>query len=204
MDKKITIEEPFDISQDVNQNGIIDDDELTESQRLMKKQHKLNQRDLKFVFYTIYAFTLAALSYMFISFNKYQILLSIDISKLANTLNVFIVIIGLAEGLRSLTKTGVDTLTPVPAYKLRILFWYLLSFCMLTLVAIVFEFITKSRFTNVPKENVEQMLVLPEYGTNEFIDGLTSNVIAYLFARYGNKLAENIDLSSFKFFKNKK
>ena len=76
MDKKITIEEPFDISQDVNQNGIIDDDELTESQRLMKKQHKLNQRDLKFVFYTIYAFTLAALSYMFISFNKYQILLT--------------------------------------------------------------------------------------------------------------------------------
>ena len=198
-DKKITIEEPFDISQDVNQNGIIDDNELTESQMLMKKQNKLNQRDLKFVFYTIYAFTLAALSYMFISFNKYQILLSIDISKLANTLNVFIVIIGVAEGLRSLTKTGVDTSTPVPAYKLKILFWYLLSFCMLTLVAIVFEFITKSRFTDV-----SQALILPEYGTNEFIDGLTSNVIAYLFARYGNKLAENIDLSSFKFFKNKK
>ena len=43
---KITIEEPFDISQDVNQNGIIDDDELTESQRLMKKQHKLNNMKL--------------------------------------------------------------------------------------------------------------------------------------------------------------
>ena len=46
--------------------------------------------------------------------------------------------------------------------------------------------------------------ILPEYGTNDFIDGLTSNVIAYLIARYGNKLAENIDLSSFKYFKAKK
>lgn len=191
--------EIFTAEQDTNGNGIIDDYELTDGQKELKKKHKLNQRDLRFVFYTIYAFTLATITYMFIAFNKYGILLSVDVSKLANTLNVFIVIIGVAEGLRSFTKSATeDIAAPIPAYKLKILFWYLVSFCIMTVISIVFEFITKSKVKDLTD------VVLPKYGTNEFIDGLASNVVAYLIARFGDKIAENIDLSSFKLFKKEK
>ena len=40
-----------------------------------------------------------------------------------------------------------------------------------------------------------------EVSSDEFISGVVSNVVAYLIARYGNKVSENIDLSKIKMFK---
>ena len=44
---------------------------------------------------------------------------------------------------------------------------------------------------------------IPDFNANSFVNGLLSNTISYLIARYGDKVAENIDLSSLPFFKKK-
>ena len=44
---------------------------------------------------------------------------------------------------------------------------------------------------------------IPDFNANSFVNGLLSNTLSYLIARYGDKVAENIDLSSLSFFKKK-
>ena len=107
---------------------------------------------------------------------------------------MFIVFVGLAEGIRSFGKTATSNeRIPVPAFKLKILFGYLIAFGILTLSAVLLE-TAATIFT-------EEGKVVPEFNANDFVDGLVSNVVAYLVARFGDKVAEHIDLSSFKLFK---
>ena len=184
----------FKAEQDVNGNGIIDDDELTPEQLELKKKTKCGQKDLLKVFYFIYVFTFVFLLTKFIAYFLFDIDINLDMSKLAMALNVFIVFVGLAEGIRSFSKTATSKKrTPIPAFKLKILFGYLIAFGILTLSAVLLE-IVATIFTKEGK-------VIPEFNANDFVDGLVSNVIAYLVARFGDKVAEHIDLSSFKLFK---
>ena len=109
-----------------------------------------------------------------------------------------IVFIGSAEGIRSFTMSlgeKVDESAPIPAYKLKHLFGYLVSFAIITIVALLFEFLVKA--------TVENGVEIPSFSVNDFTSGVLSNTIAYLIARFGNKVAEGIDLSDFKFFKKK-
>lgn len=180
---------------DLDGNGVIDDDELSEDQIKDKNKSKLHQKDLRIVYYLIYAFTLSILVSKFITFNFFDILIDLDISKLALAMNVFIVFIGVSEGVRSFSKTATEEEeAPVPAYKLKILLGYLVAFGIITVIAVVFEYYTKFRF----KDTVTS---LPSYGTDEFIEGILTNTVSYVVARFGNKIAEKIDLSNIKFFK---
>lgn len=184
----------FKAEQDVNGNGIIDDDELTPEQIELKKKTKCGQKDLLKVFYAIYGFTFIFLLTKFIAYFLFDIDINLDMSKLATALNVFIVFVGLAEGIRSFGKTATSNeRIPVPAFKLKILFGYLIAFGVLTLSAVLLE-IAATIFT-------EEGKFVPEFNANDFVDGLVSNVVAYLVARFGDKVAEHIDLSSFKLFK---
>lgn len=187
----------FSAEQDINGNGIIDDDELTEEQLDAMKKNKLGQKDLLKVFYSVYTFTFVFLLVKFSAFFLFDVIIDIDLSKLAVALNLFIVFIGLAEGIRSFTTTATATeneRVPVPAYKLRILFGYLISFAVLTLTAVLLETVTKLVIE-------DPTTTIPNFNPNDFLDGLVSNTAAYLVARFGDKVAEHIDLSSFKLFK---
>jgi hypothetical protein len=122
----------------------------------------------------------------------------------AKTLNTGITIIGTAEGLRSFTKSSTQAIgesTPVPAYKLQYLLSYILSFIVLTAVAIVLH--TKVSHLEIVDANTQEILKRPDFAYDSMTNGLLSNFICYLIARYGNKISENIDLSDLKFFRKK-
>ena len=184
----------FDSSQDKNGNGIIEDDELTPEQLEYKKKLKCGQIDLLKLFYSIYGFTFLFLILKFVFFFFFDITINLDLSKLALALNIFIVFVGVAEGIRSVGKTATsDKPAPVPAFKLKILFGYLIAFGILTLTAVLLETIA-TLFS-------EKGTTIPVFNANDFVDGLVSNVSAYLLSRFGDKVVEHIYLSSFKLFK---
>lgn len=189
--------EVYTLEQDKNKNGIIDDDELTDEQKVLKERSKLNLKDINKLFIFIYIFTLVFLVIKFCSWFFFKISINISADKLANCLNLFIVIVGTCEGFRSFIKTSTsEESMPVPSWKLRYLFIYLVSFAILTVIAVGLEFTVK--FTADPSIDTS---ILPQFSSDEFISGVVSNVVAYLIARYGNKVSENIDLSKIKMFK---
>ncbi len=165
------------------------------------KKYKLKQLDVLRVYYFMYVFTFCALIAKFwtFMFTPDHIQLCLDTSKLAITLNVFIIFVGTAEGLRSITATvnfEVGESCPVPKYKLDYLFGYLISFSILTVISVAFDYIVKGAYGN-------SGLDLPDFNADNFLDGLVSNTVSYLISRFGNKVAENIDLSNFKLFMKK-
>lgn len=184
-------------------NEIVEDkidnaEELSEKEYL--KKSKLNHKDILKLFYFVYIFTFVLLISKFISFVFFKINIDIDMSKLANTLNASIIFIGSAEGVRSImysAREEVGKSVSVPAYKLKFLFGYLISFALITVAAVGFEFFVKYKFHDTSIE-------IPNFNANNFIDGLLSNTLSYLVARYGDKVASNIDLSNLTFFKRKK
>lgn len=170
-----------------------------EDEKKYAKVFKAHQKDIFKLFYFVYIFTYIILIAKFISFNIFDIMISIDLSRLALSLNVSIVFIGCAEGIRSFTTSlgeSVGESTGVPAYKLKFLFGYLVAFAIITFTAVGFEFITKYFHRNAE-------YVLPDYSANDFLNGLISNTISYFIARYGNKIAEGIDLSNLSLFRKK-
>ena len=180
---------------DINGNGVLDDDELTEEQLAEKQKVRFHQKDLKIAFYLIYGFTIAILIAKFISFSFFDVLMNIDISKLAYAMSIFIMFVGVSEGIRSFSKTATETEdAPVPAYKLKILLGYLISYGIITLIAVLFEFYTKFKYKGIDT-------MLPSFAINDFIEGVLTNTVSYTVARFGNKIAEKIDLTSIKFFK---
>ena len=86
--------EVYTLEQDKNKNGIIDDDELTDEQKVLKERSKLNLKDINKLFIFIYIFTLVFLVIKFCSWFFFKISINISADKLANCLNLFIVIVG--------------------------------------------------------------------------------------------------------------
>jgi hypothetical protein len=173
-------------------------EELSEQEYL--KKSKLNHKDILKLFYFVYIFTFLLLVAKFVSFVFFKIYIDIDMSKLANTLNASIIFIGSAEGIRSIMYTAreeVGKSVSVPAYKLKFLFGYLISFAIITIAAVVFEFFVKYKFNSLEIDKI------PNFNANDFINGLLSNTLSYLVARYGDKVTSNIDLSNLPFFKRK-
>ena len=70
--------EVYTLEQDKNKNGIIDDDELTDEQKVLKERSKLNLKDINKLFIFIYIFTLVFLVIKFCSWFFFKI--SINIS----------------------------------------------------------------------------------------------------------------------------
>ena len=181
--------------EDYNHDGKIDKDD----EKYYQKTRKLHQKDILKLFYFVYIFTFLTLITKFVAFFLFDIVIDLDLTKLANTLNVAIVFIGSAEGIKSFTMSLGKQLgesTGVPAYKLKYLFGYLISFAIITITAVFSEILVK---LVIEDPGVE----IPEFNANSFVNGMLSNTIAYLIARYGNKVAEGIDLSSLPFFKKK-
>lgn len=165
------------------------------------KKYKLKQIDVLRVYYFMYVFTCCALIAKFwtFMFTSDHVQLCLDTSKLAITLNVFIIFVGTAEGIRSISATvnySIGESCPVPKYKLDYLFGYLISFSILTVISVTFDYIVKGAYGNSGLE-------LPDFNADNFLDGLVSNTVSYLISRFGNKIAENIDLSNFKLFMKK-
>ncbi len=181
---------------DFNNDGKIDKSDEKEYYKLKKLKHK----DIFKLFYFVYAFTFICLAFKFVSFFCFNISINIELKKLADTLNAAIVFIGSAEGIKSFTLSlgkEIGESASVPAYKLKYLFDYLTAFTVITIFAVAGEFILKYTTDQALLENIT------DSNDNDFLNGLLSNTIAYLIARYGNKIAEDIDLSSLSFFKKK-
>lgn len=183
----------FTRDQDTNGNGIIDDDELTEEQLALKKSHRLGYKDMSRLFALMYSFTICMMGVMFVTWFVFGVTLSPDLNKLALALNLFVTILGVVEGARSImTSATEDEEAPVPAYKLSYLFGYLIWYILITVIAVVLEFIVRI----CAKEEE----IIPDFATDNFITGIVSNMVSYLIARFGSKLGKCIDLSSFRLF----
>lgn len=186
----------FTKDQDTNGNGIIDDDELTEEQLALKKSHKIGYKDMSHLFVLMYSFTICMMLVMFVTWFVFDVTLSPDLNKLAVALNLFITILGIVEGARSIvTSATEEEEAPVPAYKLRYLFGYLIWFIIITVIAVALEFIVSIC--------AEPDAKVPDFATDNFITGIVSNMVSYLVARFGSKLGKCIDLSSFRLFAKK-
>jgi hypothetical protein len=160
-------------------------------------------KDIFFLFYFIVFVTFII---MVVQYNAYfhGITIQFNLDNFAKTLNVGITLIGTAEGVRSFTKSSTQKVgesSPVPAYKLRYLLSYILSFIILTTMAIIFHI----RVNNVDifDKNTNVLLPKPNFFYDQMTYGLLSNFVCYLIARYGDKLGENIDFSELTFFKRK-
>jgi hypothetical protein len=164
-----------------------------------KKASKIGWKnvDVLVMFYLIVFITLGFMGAMFYGFTNRLFTLNIDLAKFASALNIAIIFITGNEGLRSFAASATQPVgesIPVPAYKLKYIMSYEISFILLTGAAIFCQMYcsSQSRDTN---------LVVPNFATDELTNGLLSNFIGYLIARFGNKVAENVDLSSIPFFK---
>ena len=181
--------------EDLNCDGKID----KKDEKIYIKNTKLCQRDILKLFYFVYIFTFICLIVKFTAFFLFDIVIDLELTKLANTLNAAIVFIGSAEGIKSFTISAGEKIgesTGVPAYKLKYLFGYLIAFAIITITAMFSEILVK---LVVEDPNT----TIPDFDSNSFVNGLLSNTISYLVARYGNKVAEGIDLSNLSFFKKK-
>ena len=189
------VEKDISDLEDFNGDGVIDKND----EKYYQKTRRLHQKDILKLFYFVYAFTFICLLVKFTAFFMFDIVIDLDLTKLANTLNVAIVFIGSAEGLKALTTSlgkQIGESTRVPAYKLKYLFGYLVAFAIITITAVFSEILVKLVIENPNTE-------IPDFNANSFVNGLLSNTMSYLIARYGDKVAENIDLSSLPFFKKK-
>ena len=115
-------------------------------------------------------------------------------------MNVCIVIIGLSEGIRSIGSTITSPSgenVGVPAYKLKYLFGYLISFIIITILSTSFEFVCKF---SIQKEIIISKEIA-DFAANTLLSALASNAVSYLIARFGSKVTESVDLSSLPIFK---
>ena len=170
---------------------------------LTKEEKKilfLKQKDIFKLFYIVFGFSVVMITAKFLSFFIFDVSISFNIEFLAKALNVCIVIIGLAEGMRSIGSTITSPAGEnigVPAYKLKYLFGYLISFIIITILATLFEFICKFSI----QEEIIISQDIPDFAANTFLSALASNAVSYLVARFGSKVTESIDLSSLPIFK---
>jgi hypothetical protein len=178
----------------------------------MSDQNQINQlfeqvswknKDIFFLFYFIVLITFII---MVVQYNAYfhGITIQFSLENFAKTLNIGITLIGTAEGLRSFTKSSTQKIgesSPVPAYKLRYLLSYIVSFIILTAVAIIFHI--RVNDIDVINKRTQELVPKPDFAYDQMTYGLLSNFVCYLIARYGDKLAENIDFSDLGFFKKK-
>lgn len=170
---------------------------------LTKEEKKilfLKQKDIFKLFYIVFGFSIVMIAAKFSAFFLFEVSISFNIEFLAKALNVCIVIIGLAEGMRSIGSTITSPAgenVGVPAYKLKYLFGYLISFIIITILATFFEFICKFSI----QERIIDSKEIPDFAANTFLSALASNAVSYLIARFGSKVTESIDLSSLPIFK---
>ncbi len=165
-----------------------------------KKVLFLKQKDIFKLFYIVFGFSIVMVTAKFLSFFMFDVSISFNIEFLAKALNVCIVIIGLAEGMRSIGSTITSPAgenVGVPAYKLKYLFGYLISFIVITILATFFEFICKFSI----QEEIIISQEIPDFAANTFLSALASNAVSYLIARFGSKVTESIDLSGLPIFK---
>lgn len=170
---------------------------------LTKEEKKflfLKQKDIFKLFYIVFGFSIVMITAKFLSFFIFNISISFNIEFLAKALNVCIVIIGLSEGIRSIGSTITSPSGEnigVPAYKLKYLFGYLISFIIITILSTSFEFVCKF---SIQKEIIISKEI-PDFAANTFLSALASNAVSYLVARFGSKVTESVDLSSLPIFK---
>lgn len=173
---------------------------------LTKEEKKIlfaKQKDIFKLFYIVFGFSIIMVTAKFAAFFLFDVNISFNVEFLAKALNVCIVIIGLAEGLRSIGSTITSPAgenVEVPAYKLKYLFNYLISFIVITILATLFEFICKFSI----QEDIIASQEVPEFAANTFLSALASNAVSYLIARFGSKVTESVDLSCLPIFKFKK
>lgn len=165
-----------------------------------KKILYLKQKDIFKLFYIVFGFSIVMVTAKFLSFFMFEVSISFNIEFLAKALNICIVIIGLAEGMWSIGSTITSPAgenVGVPAYKLKYLFGYLISFIIITILATFFEFVCKFSI----QEEIIVSQDIPDFAANTFLSALASNAVSYLVARFGSKVTESIDLSSLPIFK---
>jgi hypothetical protein len=167
------------------------------------EQVSWKNKDIFFLFYLIVLITSIIMAIQYYAY-LHGIYIQFTLENFARTLNIGITMIGTAEGLRSFTKSSTQKVgesSPVPAYKLRYLLSYIISFIILTTMAIIFHIQVSN--TEIVNKITQEVMPRPNFAYDQMTYGLLSNFVCYLIARYGDKLSENIDLSDLKFFKKK-
>ena len=192
-----------DLTEDKSSSSFEKEWEPKDPNKLTKEEKKflfLKQKDIFKLFYIVFGFSIVMITAKFLSFFIFNISISFNIEFLAKALNVCIVIIGLSEGIRSIGSTITSPSGEnigVPAYKLKYLFGYLISFIIITILSTSFEFVCKF---SIQKEIIISKEI-PDFAANTFLSALASNAVSYLVARFGSKVTESVDLSSLPIFK---
>ena len=202
---EITVTQQFNFTENLTEDDSSSEKEWKpkDPNNLTKEEKKilfLKQKDIFKLFYIVFGFSIVMITAKFLSFFIFDVSISFNIEFLAKALNVCIVIIGLAEGMRSIGSTITSPAgenVGVPAYKLKYLFGYLISFIIITILATFFEFICKFGI----QEEIIDSKEIPDFAANTFLSALASNAVSYLVARFGSKVTESIDLSSLPIFK---
>lgn len=202
---EITVTQQFNFTENLTEDESSSEKEWKpkDPNNLTKEEKKilfLKQKDIFKLFYIVFGFSIVMITAKFLSFFIFDVSISFNIEFLAKALNVCIVIIGLAEGMRSIGSTITSPAgenVGVPAYKLKYLFGYLISFIIITILATFFEFICKFGI----QEEIIDSKEIPDFAANTFLSALASNAVSYLIARFGSKVTESIDLSSLPIFK---
>jgi len=202
---EITVTQQFNFTENLTEDDSSSEKEWKpkDPNNLTKEEKKilfLKQKDIFKLFYIVFGFSIVMITAKFLSFFIFDVSISFNIEFLAKALNVCIVIIGLAEGMRSIGSTITSPAgenVGVPAYKLKYLFGYLISFIIITILATFFEFVCKFSI----QEEIIDSKEIPDFAANTFLSALASNAVSYLVARFGSKVTESIDLSSLPIFK---
>lgn len=202
---EVTVTQQFNFTENLTEDESSSEKEWKpkDPNNLTKEEKKilfLKQKDIFKLFYIVFGFSIVMITAKFLSFFIFDVSISFNIEFLAKALNVCIVIIGLAEGMRSIGSTITSPAgenVGVPAYKLKYLFGYLISFIIITILATFFEFICKFGI----QEEIIDSKEIPDFAANTFLSALASNAVSYLVARFGSKVTESIDLSSLPIFK---
>jgi hypothetical protein len=162
-----------------------------------------HNKDILVMYYVAAFFTLCIMIVEYISYINFTYT-QFNLKNFAMVLNYCVIITGASEGVRSFTcslSQDVGNSTPVPPYKLRYLLGYIASFLVLTITA-TFLHITVQGL-NLADPISGDLIIKPDFAYDSMSHGMLSNIVCYLFARYGDKIAENIDLSNLSIFKRK-
>lgn len=156
--------------------------------------------DVFLMFYGIVFVTMVIMTATIISFAMFGFDIGINLEKFASALNIAIIFISGAEGFRGFASSAsqpIGECTPVPAYKLKYLMSYEFAFLFLAAASYASQMYCYKLAQTMPN------VTIPKFATDKFFDGLLSNFIGYLVARFGSKVATDVDLSSIPFFKRK-
>lgn len=161
-----------------------------------KKKIVFQMQDIIVLFEIVFLLLLSLNTTIFlVYFFKNEVLEMIRLSSITNGINVAITMIATAESARSITKTAsteVGTISQIPKYKIMYMLKVLVICILMTIICVLMTLYCKFYV---------KLDTIPDFNINGILECSMTAFISYIVCRYGEKVTENIDLSSIPFFK---